>query len=129
MEIVTIDSSVARKENPYVADIAELIKATNAYTGPSGKSPAGVFTVPTKDVQKTVFYIQQTAISQGVTARIASKQTNGVNSKGSPTRIPVPETKDGKLTGNTVLIFKIAPKRKDNGRKPRSTSTVKATNK
>ena len=125
MELVTIDSTVSRTENPYIADVAALIKATHEYKGDESKSPAGAFTVPTLDVSKTVFYIQQAAIAQGVTARIASKQTNGKNSKGSATRIPVPQRDaKGELTGKTVLLFKITAKRKENGRAPRTTKTV-----
>ena len=58
MEIVEINSTVARKENPYIADVDQLVKLTNDYVGPDGKSPAGKFTVPNSDVQKTIFYIQ-----------------------------------------------------------------------
>lgn len=123
MELVTINAVNSHTENPYVADVKDLIFATNAYTGPEGTAPAGKWLVPTTDVQKTVFYIQQAAINEGVTARIASNQTNGQNSKGSPIRVPVPEIdKAGKLTGKTELVFKITAKRKENGRRPRTTS-------
>ena len=123
MEIVTIAAVTTHTVNPYIADVKELVKMTKDFKGEAGTAPAGKFTVPTLEVAKTVFYIQQAAIAEGVTARIASKQTNGFNSKGSATRIPVPETDaKGVLTGKTVLLFKIAPKRKENGRAPRSAS-------
>jgi len=121
MKVVEIDAVVARKENPYIADVQELIKITESYKGPEGKAPAGEFVVPNKDAGKTVFYVQQAAIAEGVTARIASPLKNGVNSKGNPERQPVPDVDDkGKETGMTTLRFKIAPKRKENGRKPRT---------
>jgi hypothetical protein len=117
MELVTISSVTTHTVNPFIADVKELVKATEAFTGAAGTAPAGQFTVATVEVAKTVFYIQQAAIAEGFTARIASKQTNGLNSKGSATRIPVPEVDEkGKLTGNTVLLFKITSKRKENGR-------------
>jgi len=125
MELVQIDSVVTRTENPYVKDVAELIAATNAYLATPGvdtsKTPAGQFTVSNGEAAKTVFYIQQAAIEQGVTARIASKLLNGVNKKGNPTRTPAPDVDaDGVATGQTMLLFKITPKRKENGRAPRA---------
>ena len=128
MEIVTIDAVVSRKENPYIEDVKALVKATKEYKGEEGTAPAGKFVVPNKDAGKTVFYIQQAAIAEGVTARIASPLRNGLNSKGNPERQPVPDTnpKNGEETGKTTLLFKIAPKRKENGRKPRSTSEATA---
>jgi hypothetical protein len=122
MELVTISAVTTHTVNPYIADVKALVKATKEFKGETGMAPAGQFTVATVDVSKTVFYIQQAAINEGVTARIASAQTNGLNSKGSATRIPVPELDSkGVLTGNTVLLFKIAPKRKENGRVSRAT--------
>jgi hypothetical protein len=126
MELVTISAITSHTTNPYIDDIKELVKASVDYKGEIGTAPAGRFTVATVEVAKTVFYIQQAAIGEGVTARIASKQTNGLNSKGSATRVPVPELDEkGKLTGMTVLLFKIAPKRKENGR---NRSASEATN-
>lgn len=123
MEIVTVNSVTTRIENPYIDDVKQLVAASQAYKGEEGTAPAGKWTVPNNMVQKTVFYIQQAAIDEGVTARIASPQMNGVNSKGNPTRIPVPDVDDkGKETGKTTLLFKITPKRKENGRRPRKTS-------
>ena len=128
MELIEIDSVVTRKENPYTGDVAQLIEATNAFTGDADKSPAGKFVVENKDADKTVFYIQQAAIAQGRTARIASKLVNGINSKGTATRKPAPDVDaKGKETGNTTLIFKITEKRKENGRKPRNTTDAPAS--
>lgn len=125
MELIEIDAVVSRKENPYIDDVKQLIAATNAYNGPDGKAPAGKFVVPNGDAQKTVFYIQQAAIEQGVTARIASPLVNATNSKGNPERRPVADTDDkGKETGNTTLLFKITAKRKENGRKPRNSAAT-----
>jgi len=127
MELVTVAAVTTRTVNPYIADVKSLVEATKAYKGADGTAPAGKWIVPNADVQKTVFYIQQAAIDEGVTARIASPQTNGVNSKGSAVRIPVAEVDEkGKETGNTLLLFKIAPKRKENGRKPRTASEATA---
>jgi hypothetical protein len=122
MELVTINAVTTHTVNPYIEDVKALLKATKEFKGEAGTAPAGQFTVANNEVAKTVFYIQQAAIAEGVTARIASKQTNGLNSKGSETRIPVPEVDSkGVATGKTVLLFKIAPKRKENGRAPRNT--------
>ena len=127
MELVTVASVTSHTTNPHVEDVKALIAATDAYTGDAGTTPAGKFVVANADVQKTVFYIQQAAIEFGVTARIASEQRNGINSKGSAVRVPVSEVdKAGKETGKTVLLFKIAPKRKENGRKPRNTGDTTA---
>lgn len=117
MELVTIEAVTPRAENPFVDDVKALIKASEAYTGPEGTRPAGKFVVANADANKTIYYIQQAAIEEGVTARIASKLENGQNSKGSATRNPVKDV-DGKgnETGMTTLLFKITPKRKENGR-------------
>lgn len=124
MEIVTVDAVTVRTENPYIADVKALVKATKEYKGEEGTAPAGRWVVANKDVQKSVFYIQQAAIAEGFTARIASPQRNALNSKGSAIRQPIPEVDDkGKETGKTVLLFKIAPKRKENGRKPRNSAS------
>lgn len=128
MELVTI-AAVTSAENPYKGDIAELIKATDAYTATEGadlsKTPAGSFTVSNGDVAKTVYKIQQAAIDAGRTARIASPLQDGQNSKGHAERVPVPNTdKNGKPTGETTLVFKITAKRTENGRKPRNTEAA-----
>jgi len=124
MEIIEIAATTTRVENPYTEDVKTLIEATKNYTGPADTAPGGVFRVPNAEAKKTVFYVQQAAIAEGVTARIASPQINGQNSKGNPERTPAPEVDaKGKETGETVLVFKIAPKRKENGRKPRGTES------
>lgn len=128
MEIITIDAVTTRVDNPYIEDVKALIKASKAFTGAEGTAPAGKWEVANVDVQKTIFYIQQAAIAEGVTARIASKQMNGVNSKGSALRVPVPEVDaKGNLTGKTILLFKITPKRQENGRKPRVSKVSEST--
>ena len=125
MELVTVDAVTTRTVNPYIQDVKNLIAATVDYTGPEGTAPAGKFVVANADVSKSIFYIQQAAIAEGVTARIASKQTNGVNSKGSAIRVPVADVDEkGKPTGKTTLLFKIAPKRKENGRAPRKSASA-----
>ena len=122
MELVTVASATTHTVNPYIQDVKDLITASVEYKGVAGTTPAGKFVVANADVSKTVFYIQQAAIEEGVTARIASPQSNGVNSKGSAVRVPLKELdKNGKETGKTVLLFKISAKRKENGRKPRAT--------
>jgi len=128
MDIVNINAVTVRTVNPYIQDVKDLVQATVDYTGPEGTAPAGKWIVPNTDVQKTVFYIQQAAIDEGVTARIASRQENGVNSKGSAVRVPVKDVDEkGKETGMTTLLFKITPKRKENGRKPRNTTSKAIT--
>lgn len=127
MELVTVNAVTVRTVNPYIDDVKQLVEATRNYKGEEGTAPAGKWTVPNTDVQKTVFYIQQAAIDEGVTARIASPQRNGVNSKGSAVRVPVSDVDEkGKETGKTTLLFKITPKRKENGRKPRKASVSEA---
>ena len=127
MELVTVASVTSHTTNPHIEDVKQLIKATVDYKGDAGTAPAGKFVVANADVQKTVFYIQQAAIGEGVTARIASEQRNGINSKGSAVRVPVSEVDaKGNETGKTVLLFKIAPKRKENGRTPRNAGDTTA---
>lgn len=124
MELVTV-AAVTSAPNPYDANIAQLIEATDKYTGPENTTPAGSFVVSNDDVAKTVYKIQQAAIAAGRTARIASSLENSTNSKGSAERVPVKDVDaKGKETGFTTLVFKITAKRKENGRKPRNSESA-----
>ena len=134
MQIITVPTTTSRIVNPYLEDVKTLTKATAEYNkNPESDPklvPAGVFVVPNKDAEKTIFYIQEAAKEQGVTARIVSPQVDAPNSKGNMKRVPVKDVDaNGTETGNTTLQFKITAARKDAGqvRGPRTPSeTVEA---
>lgn len=94
MKIITVAPKV--KENPFAADVAALVQASE--TRPDA---AGAFEVPTAEASKAKFKIAKAAHAHDRTASLYSEETSGKNGE------------------TTTLVYRIKAKHQSKPRGPR----------